>query len=77
MSVLKYLKQNIDKKFDNTKDILNKNNSEKLEDEYIPFKNENNIFIENQFHVTGDISYNQSFIPKYEVYNNFDLMKNI
>ena len=46
------------------------------EDEYSELKDEN-IFKNNILHLTGDISYNQSFIPKYEIYNNFSLMKNL
>ena len=76
MSVIKYLKKNIDKKYEKPKKIIN-TDSNNIEDEYIPLKDDNFIDNNNYLHITGEISYNQSFIPKYEIYNNFSLMKNI
>ena len=75
MNVIKYLKQNIDDKCKNQNNIID-THSEKYKDEYFPLKDE--YLIENdQDHLYGDISYNQSFIPKYEIYNNFNLIKNL
>ena len=74
MFVLKYIKQNIDtqiKKNNNlNNDILDNNN-----DENSPLKF--NEIISHKLHLTGDLSYNQSFIPRYEIYNNFSLVKNL
>ena len=75
MNVIKYLKQNIDDKCKKQSNIID-TNSEKKEDEYFPLKEEYSIE-NNQTHLCGDISYNQSFIPKYEIYNNFNLIKNL
>ena len=75
MNVIKYLKQNIDDKCKNQNNIID-THSEKYKDEYFPLKDE--YLIENdQDHLYGDISYNQSFIPKYEIYYNYSLMKNL
>ena len=75
MDAIKYIKQNIDKKYKGHQNITDIH-SEAKEDEYSELKDEN-IFKNNILHLTGDISYNQSFIPKYEIYNNFSLMKNL
>ena len=75
MDAIKYIKQNIDKKYKEHQNITDIQ-SEAKEDEYSELKDEN-IFKNNILHLTGDISYNQSFIPKYEIYNNFSLMKNL
>ena len=76
MLVVKYLKKNIDKK-EKKKDNLVEINQNKNADEYSPLLYED--FTENNqnIHLTGDISYNQSFIPKYEIYYNYSLMKNL
>ena len=52
------------------------NSSENIDGELSPLKTDDAIKI-NNLHLTGDISYNQSFIPKYELYNNFSLIKNL
>ena len=76
MNVIKYIRQNIDDKM--KKDQQNKidNSSENIDGELSPLKTDDPIKI-NNLHLTGDISYNQSFIPKYELYNNFGLIKNL
>ena len=75
MNVIKYLKKNINDKCKKQNNIIDAN-SEKFDDEYYPLKDEYSR--ENsQLHLCGDISYNQSFIPKYEIYNNFSLIKNL
>ena len=74
MFVLKYIKQNIDtqiKKYKNLNDNILANNN----DENSPLKF--NEIISHKLHLTGDLSYNQSFIPKYEIYTNFSLVKNL
>ena len=76
MKVMKYIRQNIKKKSDKKEDIIINNDFEKLGDEYTKLKEES-IIKRNKYNITGDISYNQSFIPKYEIYNNFNLMKNL
>ena len=76
MNVIKYIRENIDKKSDKKDDIMIDNVSKKLGDENMQLKDETIIKI-NKFKLTGDISYNQSFIPKYEIYNNVNLMKNL
>jgi len=75
MNVIKYLKKNINDKCKIQNNIIEAN-SEKFDDEYYPLKEEYSIE-NNQTHLFGDISYNQSFIPKYEIYNNYNLIKNI
>ena len=75
MNVIKYLKQNIDDKSKEQKNLID-THSEKYEDEYYPLKDES-LRENRQTHLCGDISYNQSFIPKYEIYNNYNLIKNI
>ena len=76
MNVMKYIRENINKKSEKKEDMIINNDSEKLDDDYIQLKDES-IIKRNKFDLTGDISYNQSFIPKYEIYNNFNLMKNL
>ena len=76
MKVMKYIRQNIKKKSDKKEDIIINNDIEKLGDEYTKLKDES-IIKRNKYNITGDISYSQSFIPKYEIYNNFNLMKNL
>ena len=75
MLVIRYLKQNIDNKSNKQQNKIDIN-SEKDDDEYSPLKGED-IKRNNQLQISGDISYNQSFISKYQIYNNFSLMKNI
>ena len=76
MGVIKYIKHNIDKKTKGKDDIIINNDEEKISDEYIKLKDES-IIKRNKINISGDISYNQSFIPKYEIYNNYNLMKNL
>ena len=76
INVIKYMRENIDKKSDKKDDIMIDNVSKKLGDENMQLKDETIIKL-NKFKLTGDISYNQSFIPKYEIYNNVNLMKNL
>ena len=75
MNVIKYLKKNIDKKSEKPKVVID-TDSNNIGDDFISLKDDN-LMRNNQLHLTGDISYNQSFIPKYEIYNNFSLMKNL
>ena len=75
MLVIRYLKQNIDSKSNKQQNEI-EINLEKDDDEYSPLKGED-IIRNNQLQISGDISYNQSFISKYQIYNNFNLMKNI
>ena len=75
MFVIKYLKQNLEGKIklqQNNRDI----SLEEITEENYPLKREVNIR-NTELKITGDVSYNQSFIPKYEMYNNYSLMKNI
>ena len=75
MSVIRYIKENIDNKNKKFQKIYD-NNLVDANNENSPLKND--IVINgNKLQISGDISYNQSFISKYEVYNNFSLMKNI
>ena len=75
MLVIKYIKKSIDNKSENSQNTIDLN-SEEIEDEDSPLNDE--VMIERkQLQITGDISYNQSFISKYEIYSNFSLMKNI
>ena len=76
MLVMKYLKKNIAKK-EKKKDNLVDTNKNKNEDEYSPLIYEDFTQNNQNIHLTGDISYNQSFIPKYEIYYNYSLMKNL
>ena len=75
MLVIKYLKHNIDNKSNKQQNEIDIS-SEKVDEESSPLKCED-IKRKNQLQISGDISYNQSFISKYEIYNNFNLMKNI
>ena len=75
MNVIKYIKQNIENKNEKQRQI-NDIPLEVIMAEDSPLKREINIK-DNQIQITGDISYNQSFINKYEIYSNFCLMKNI
>jgi len=75
LNVIKYLKQNIDDKCKKQKNIID-THSEKYEDEYFPLKDEYSR-INSQLHLCRDISYNQSFIQKYEIYSNYSLIKNL
>ena len=45
-----------------------------IEDEFSPLKGED-LMKGSHLQIAGDISYNQSFISKYEMYNSFSLMK--
>jgi len=76
MFVIQYINQNIDEKFKDKEDMI-KINDEKAYDENLKLKNEENIIVKNQLLITGDISYNQSFITKYEIYNDYSLIKNL
>ena len=78
INVLNYLRHNIEKKSDQKKDnIINiETSSKKIEDETTELKKDF-IEIKNEFILHGDISYNQSFIPKYDFYSNFTLLNNI
>ena len=73
IQVIKYLKKYIDNREDK-KNIISFDD-ENAENENSSLKVEN-IFNSSQFHISGDISYNQSFIPNYEIYQNFSLIKN-
>ena len=75
MLVIKYIKQNMDKKNEEQKNIIDIP-LEVITDEETLLKREASLKGD-KIQITGDISYNQSFIPKYEIYNNFSLMKNI
>ena len=75
MLVIRYLKQNIDNKSNKQQNKIDIN-SEMDDDEYSPLKGED-IIRNNQLQISGDISYNQSFISKYQIYNNYNLIKNI
>ena len=75
MLVIKYIKQNMDKKNEEQKNIIDIP-LEVITNEETLLKREASLKGD-KIQITGDISYNQSFIPKYEIYNNFSLMKNI
>ena len=75
MLVIKYIKQNMDKKNEEQKNIIDIP-LEVITDEETLLKREASLKGD-KIQITGDISYNQSFISKYEIYNNFSLMKNI
>ena len=77
MLVIKYLKKNIDKKEKKKDNLVEINNQNKNEDEYSPLMYDDFTQNNQNIHLTGDISYNQSFIPKYEIYYNYSLMKNL
>ena len=72
---IKYIKLNIDNK-KNQKQKTIDINPEIIEDEFSPLKGED-LIKGSHLQIAGDISYNQSFISKYEMYNSFSLMKNI
>ena len=74
--VIQYIKQNIDEKFKNKEDLISIND-EKVDDENLKLKDEDGIIEKDQLKITGDISYNQSFITKYEIYYNYSLIKNL
>ena len=76
MYVIQYIKQNIDEKFKNKEDLISIND-EKVDDENLKLKDEDDIIEKDQLKITGDISYNQSFITKYEIYYNYSLIKNL
>ena len=75
MQVIKYIKYNIDNKNKKQNDKIDLP-PEVFKDELSPLKGLDSIK-NNRIQIAGDISYNQSFINKYEIYNNFSLMKNI
>ena len=75
LSIVQYIKRNIDEKSKSEKDIIEINN-EKDDDESLKLKGEKLIESE-QLKIYGDTSYNQSFISKYEIYNNYSLVKNL
>ena len=77
MFVIQYIKQNIDEKVNNKEDIIKINGEIAYYDENLKLKDEENIIEKNQLQITGDISYNQSFITKYEIYNDYSLIKNL
>ena len=72
---LTYIKQNIDIKKNKQENIIEIQH-EFIEDDIVPLKQED-IVRGSHLQIAGDISYNQSFIPKYEIYNNFSLVKNL
>ena len=76
MFVINYIKQNIDNKMKKQQQSIISTSSDNIDEEFSPLKRDDIITI-NRLHLTGDISYNQSFIPKYELYNNFSLIKNL
>ena len=76
MFVITYIKQNINNKIQK-QDNINDLNLNNIKDELFPLKENRSIINVNRLHLTGDISYNQSFISKYEIYNNFSLVKNL
>ena len=78
INVLNYLRHNMEKKSDKQKDNANniEKSSKKIEDEKTELKKDF-IEIKSEYILHGDISYNQSFIPKYDFYNNFTLLNNI
>ena len=76
MFVINYIKQNIDNKMKKQQQSIISTSSDNIDEEFSPLKRDDTITI-NRLHLTGDISYNQSFIPKYELYNNFSLIKNL
>ena len=72
ISVLNYLRHYINEKSNkqkNVEDII-------ISEENTKFK-QNSISLRYKYQLNGDISYNQSFIPKYDIYSNFTLLKNI
>ena len=71
---IKYLKRNIDKKINKEENII-KIDLNVFNKEFSPLKDENEN--KNNYLLIGDISYNQSFISKYEIYSNYSLMKNL
>ena len=75
LSIVQYIKRNIDEKSKSEKDIIEINN-EKDDDESLKLKGEN-LIESAQLKIYGDTSYNQSFINKYEIYNNYSLVKNL
>jgi len=78
INVLNYLRHNMEKKSDKKEDSVNiiETSSKKKEDENTELKKDF-IEIKNEYILHGDISYNQSFIPKYDFYSNFTLLNNI
>ena len=72
---IKYIKLNIENKNSKKEKIIDIN-PEIIEDEFSPLKGED-LMKGSHLQIAGDISYNQSFISKYEMYNSFSLMKNI
>ena len=72
---IKYIKESIEKKNNREQNIIDIS-PEINEDEFSPLKGEDRMK-GSHLQIEGDISYNQSFIPKYELYNSFNLIKNI
>ena len=72
---LTYIKQNIDIKKNKQENIIEIQH-EFIEDDIVPLKQED-IVRGSHLQIARDISYNQSFIPKYEIYNSFSLVKNL
>ena len=72
---IKYIQLNIENKNSKKEKIIDIN-PEIIEDEFSPLKGED-LMKGSHLQIAGDISYNQSFISKYEMYNSFSLMKNI
>ena len=73
--VLNYLRHHINLKTDKEENIIDTNIKD-LDDEHIKFK-KTIIKSAKSYQISGDISYNQSFIPNYDVYNNFGLLNNL
>ena len=76
MIVIAYIKQNINNKIKKQQN-LNENNLENINNESKHLIMRKETLTNTKLYLTGDISYNQSFIPKYEIYNNFSLVKNL
>ena len=72
---IKYIKENIEKKNRKEQNIIDIY-SDVNEDEFSPLKGQD-IMKGSHLTIEGDVSYNQSFISKYELYNSFSLIKNI
>ena len=76
INVLNYLRHNMNKINVKKEDNIIETDSKIMEDENTELKKDF-IEIKKQYILHGDISYNQSFIPKYDFYSNFTLLNNI
>ena len=72
---MNYLKNHLNKKNIKKENLIEANTN--IENEGLKRKEEKLDEINAELCLYGDISYNQSFIPQYDIYANFSLISNI